>query len=119
MDDKVPSIRVEVPDEYGDAYDGNDGRQWVERRQRIGGKTLDVLREIKEGISDEKAFEIICGELQHIIVDWNLEGDDGPLPKPFSTPEAFKALYASDYRLMNWVAMLPFLGVGDLLASKN
>ena len=122
MKEEIPVIRVEVPEQFGTAYDGADGRQWVERRQRIGGSVLRVLSGLSDKLSDEEAFPIICQELSKTIVDWNLEGDDGPLPKPFKNKKAFVALFESDYRVMDWVGSLPFTPMARLLEtleSKN
>ena len=98
---EVPAhIRIEVPvEEFGDAYAG----QWVERRQRIGRPAIKQLGELKEVFSEEKEFEIACEILGTIFTDWNLESDEGPLPKPWDNPEAFKALMDSDMDLTLWV----------------
>lgn len=122
MKEEIPVIRVTVPEEFGTAYDGEDGRQWVERRQRISGKLLKALDGVGAKVSDEEAFPIICQELGKVILDWNLEGDGGPLPKPHKNKKAFEALFDSDFSLLMWVASLPFLSMARLLEqadSKN
>jgi len=113
--EEIPFIRICVPEEFGDAYDGPDGRQWVERRQRISGKLLVELKGLDAKITDEDAFKIISKNLAEVILDWNLEGDKGALPKPRGNPKAFQALFDSDYRLMDWVASLPFFSMARLL----
>ena len=98
---EVPaSIQINVPiEEFGDAYKG----QWVKRRQRIG-KVLTAKFDAMTGFFTEKeAFEHGCKVLAEIYADWNLEGDEGPLPKPWGNPEAFKALLDSDLDLSLWV----------------
>jgi len=117
--EKPASIRVEVPTQHGPAYDGEDGRQWVERRQRVSGKALLALEGLAQKLSDEKAFEEICKVLADIFTDWNLESDRGPLPKPWNNPKAFAALFDSDFMVLVWVGTLPFLSVGDLFESKT
>ena len=113
--DEIPTIRIEVPAEFGTAYDGAEGRQWVERRQRISGKLLKQMENLGEKVSDEKAFPLICEELAKVILDWNLEGDKGALPKPYKNKKAFEALFESDFSLLMWVAFLPFLSMARLL----
>ena len=120
MKEKPAAIRVEVPAEYGLAYDSGDGRQWVERRQRISGLVLKGLRAvIKNPFTDEEAFAELAKILATVFTDWDLEGDDGPLPQPWENAKAFHALFESDYRLMDWVGSLPFSTVGELLDLKN
>lgn len=136
---KPLAIRIEVPAQYGTAYNGEDGRQWVERRQRVSGKALrdldgvgrkltggaqdDLAQDAKEAAKaaarDKEAFEKVCKVLAGIFTDWNLEGDKGPLPKPWGNPKAFAALFDSDFTLLVWVGSLPFVTVGDLFDSKN
>jgi len=98
---EVPAhIRIEVPvEEFGDAYTD----QWVERRQRIGKPIVAKFDEMSKFFTDKKAFEHGCKVLAEIYTDWNLTGDDGPLPKPWGNPEAFKALLDSDLDLSLWV----------------
>jgi hypothetical protein len=119
--EKPAAIRIEVPQEYGDAYDGEDGRQWVERRQRISGEALRSIDRVNQKLmgEDEKMFKEACKVLAEMFTDWNLEGDEGPLPKPWGNPKAFSALFASDWVVCLWVATLPFQSVGDLHNLKN
>ena len=116
---KPLAIRVEVPAQYGTAYDGEDGRQWVERRQRVSGRAIRDLEGLAEKLSDEQAFKEICKVLAEIFTDWNLESDKGPLPKPWGNPKAFAALFDSDFTVLVWVGSLSFVTVGDLFDSKN
>ena len=122
MKEQIPAIQIPVPEEYGDAYDGEEGRQWVLRKQRIGRKWLKELDGLAEKVSDDKAFKAICGALSEIILDWNLEGDEGPLPKPHKNSKAFQALYDSDFAVAMWVAQLPFFSIARLteqMQEKN
>jgi len=117
---KPAVIRVEVPPELGEIYDGEKERQWVERRHRISGATLKACEgTLGKLINDEQAFEALCVAMSDVLVDWTLEGDDGPLPKPWQNPAAFRALYESDYEVLGWVWNLTFMSVAELLASKN
>ena len=111
------SIKISVPvEEFGDAYKG----QWVMRRQRIGATIHKELESFKNVFSDDKAFKGISKVLATIFTDWTLEGDDGPLPKPWENPEAFKALLDSDLDLTLWVLGLPSTPVVQLVQpSKN
>ena len=117
--EKPVAIRVEVAAHLGDAYDGKEGRQWVERRQRVSGKYLRQLEGLSKKLTDEEAFQDACKVLSKLFTDWTLEGDDGPLPKPWKNSKAFQALYDSDFTLLVWVSGLVFLSVGDLLDQKN
>ncbi|GAH33020.1 unnamed protein product [marine sediment metagenome] len=115
---EVPAhIRIEVPaEEFGDAYKG----QWVERRQRIGRDTHKQLEELKNIFDDMKAFKATSKIYAAIFTDWNLEDDEGPLPKPWGNPDAFRALLDSDLDLCLWVAMLPAMPMVQLVQpSKN
>ena len=98
---EVPAhIRIEVPvEEFGDAYAG----QWVERRQRVGGPPMRQLDELDNVFKEDEQFETVSEIMSTIFTDWNLEGDSGPLPKPWGNPEAFKALLDSDMDLTLWV----------------
>ena len=104
MTDVPASIPIEVPeDRFGDAYTTNGKREWVKRRQRIGRGLLKQLEGIEDVFDDEEAFKEICLIYAQIFTDWNLSGDDGPLPKPWGNPEAFEALMDSDVRLWIWM----------------
>jgi hypothetical protein len=117
MADIPVSIRIEVPeDRFGDAYTTDGGRQWVERRQRLGRSLLRPLEEIENIYTDEDAFKAACPLMAEIFTDWNLSGDDGPLPKPWRNAEAFWALMDSDVRLMLWVIELIHMPMSSLLA---
>lgn len=119
MKNGIPTVRIEVPEEYGTAYDGEDGRQWVERRQRIGGKYIRELDGLAQKVTDEEGFKVISKVLSQLFTDWNLEGDEGPLPKPWKSAKAFQALFDSDFNLLMWVASLPFLSMREALEQKN
>ena len=111
------SIRIEVPvEEFGDAYEG----QWVERRQRIGKPLVEEFEKMAEFFTEDKAFKHGCKVLSTIFTDWNLGGDDGPLPKPWENPEAFKALLDSDLDLTLWVLGRIHMPIVQLVQpSKN
>ena len=118
---EVPAhIRIEVPvEEFGDAYAG----QWVERRQRIGRLTLNQLNGIKHVFKEEKSLEKVSEILATIFTDWTIGGDEGPLPKPWDNPEAFKVLANSDLDLGLWILSLVPMPMVQLVAlvqpSKN
>ena len=111
------SIRIDVPvEEFGDAYKG----QYVRRRQRIGRDAHKELEGIKNVFSDDKAFEASGKIMATLFTDWTIEGDDGPLPKPWENPEAFRALLGSDMDLTLWVLGLVSTPVVQLVQpSKN
>ena len=114
---EVPAhIRIEVPaEEFGDAYEG----QWVERRQRIGRDTHKRLEKLKI-FEEDKAFKGASKILATIFTDWNLEGDEGPLPKPWDNPDAFEALMNSDMDLTLWVLLQVATPMAQLVQpSKN
>lgn len=115
---EVPAhIRIEVPaEEFGDAYKG----QWVERRQRIGGSWHREIEKIENVFKDMKAFKKASVLLAAVFTDWNLEGDEGPLPKPWDNPDAFRALLDSDLDLALWVLTLTTRPIVQLVQpSKN
>ena len=111
------SIRIDVPvEEFGDAYKG----QWVRRRQRVGKPIADQFEGIKGFFTEKKAFEHGCKVLAEIYTDWTLEGDGGPLPKPWGNPDAFVALLDSDLDLSLWILGQIHLKVSQLVQpSKN
>ena len=134
MEGQTPAaIRVEVPEEFGEVYDGAEGRQWVKRRFRISGYLIKFMEGFSKKLdsigdtSDEakakeaKANEKECWQaLSEVFTDWNLEGDDGPLPKPWKNPKAFAALFESDWILLMWVAGLVAKSIDQLVnPSKN
>jgi len=102
-------ITIEVPvGKFGDAYAG----QWVERCQYIGKPLIDLWSQFialfMAGVLTEAALlERGHRVLAQIYTDWNLEGDAGPLPKPWGNPEAFRTLADNDLNLALWVAGLP------------
>lgn len=117
---EVPAhIRIEVPaEEFGDAYEG----QWVERRQRIGRDAHKQLEELKvfDSKKGEKAFKTASEILATLFTDWTLEGDEGPLPKPWGNPGAFRALMDSDMDLTLWVLLQVARPMAQLVQpSKN
>jgi hypothetical protein len=118
---EVPvGIKIEVPEErFGDAYTKNGEREWVERRQRLGRKVLKQLAELENIYTDEEAFKLACPLLAQIFTDWNLSGDEGPLPKPWANAEAFEALMDSDVRLMLWVIDLVHMPMSALLVPEK
>ena len=94
------SIRIDVPvEEFGDAYKG----QYVRRRQRIGKPLVEQFEKMTGFFTEVKAFKYGCKLLAEIFTDWTLEGDGGPLPKPWENPDAFVALLDSDLDLSLWV----------------
>ena len=122
MKEQIPAIQIPVPEDFGDAYDGTEGRQWVQRRQRVGGTGLKQIEKLSEKISDDKMFKVICDVLSEMYLDWNLESDEGPLPKPYKNRKAFEALFESDFSLFMWVGTLPFYRVStltEMLQEKN
>ena len=105
MIERPEGERIPVPiDRFGSAYDG----QWVERRARPD-RLFDMMVAI---ITNGPGYRL--GDLHTQIeqqakilamtfTDWNLEGDDGPLPKPWLDPGAFLAILETDYRLLMWL----------------
>jgi len=73
------------------------------------------LEELENIYSDEDAFKAACPLLAAVFTDWNLSGDEGPLPKPWRNAEAFQALMDSDVRLMLWIIELVHTPVSSLL----
>jgi len=120
-DVKVPaSIRVEVPEEFGTAYTNEDGsRQWVERRQRIGKSLIKTFERLSELYTDDEAFEEARPVLATVFTDWNLEDDEGPLPKPWGNPDAFDALLECDLDLSLWVLGLIVRPMADLIQPEK
>lgn len=119
---EVPAgIRIDVPEEYGSAYTTNGERQWVERRQRIGKSLAKKLEGLAEAFSDDnKAAKEAYKILATMFTDWTLCDDEGPLPKPWGSPEAFDALLECDLDLSLWVLGLIHQPISQLLApSKN
>lgn len=116
-----PGVRVEVPKDFGFAYGTKEEREWVERRQRIGKSLIKEFEELDEFYTDEKAFKKGCKTLGKCFTDWNLTGDEGPLPKPWGNPGAFEALIESDLDLSLWVLGLIHQTMAVLLEepSKN
>lgn len=115
----LPSIRVVVPEEYGTAYDEGGGRQWVERRQRMGRALVRQFESVeKDFLKKEKAFQKVAELMGQVFTDWNLTGDDGPLPKPWGNSEAFVALVDSDLDLFLWVSSLIYKSISQLLATE-
>jgi len=115
---EVPAhIRIEVPvEEFGDAYTG----QWVERRQRVGRLALNRLSEIKHVFKEEESLEEVSEILATIFTDWTIGGDEGPLPKPWNNPEAFKVLANSDLDLALWILTVVGTPMLELVQpSKN
>lgn len=96
----VPSaVRVEVPEDYGACYAG----QYIERRVRIGRRVLRVLDGLKQFVADDEQFQTACEIFSALITDWNLKGEEGPLPKPWGNPQAFVELADSDIDLFIWL----------------
>jgi len=109
--EKPQPIRIDVPGEFGTIYEG----QWVERAIRTSRDDYKKIRQIEKStaswLSDDRALANLSAPLSHIYTDWNLEGDDGPLPKPWGDSKAFEALAASDLHLFLWVlrkSLAPF-----------
>jgi len=121
MNEETPAeIRVEVPPEFGEVYSTDGERQWVERRHRISVRILQACEgKLFEVLEDEKAFQKLCENMGQVFTDWTIEGDSGPLPKPWQNPKAFVALADSDYELLMWVWNLTFMSVAELLDQKN
>ena len=97
------SIRVMVPEEYGACYEG----QWVERGIRVKREHYKAIRDVQEReesyLRDDEALTELSLVLASVYTDWNLEGDEGPLPKPWGDPKAFEALASSDLSLFLWL----------------
>lgn len=118
--EKPVPIRVEVPPEFGEVYSTDGERQWVERRHRISVSMLKGCEgKLFELLDDDKAFKKLAENMAEVFVDWNIEDDDGPLPKPWRDWKAFQALADSDYELLMWVWNLTFKSLGELLDRKN
>lgn len=112
--DKPQPIRVPVPEEYGAVYEG----QWVERAIRVSRDDYKAIRDTEGGkvswMRDDKLLASLSVALSHIYTDWNLEGDDGPLPKPWGDPKAFEALAASDLYVFLWLVRICLSPVSEL-----
>ena len=112
--EKPQSIRVAVPSEHGTVYEG----QWVDRAIRISREDYKAIRAVEDAkkpwIRDDKQLAELSIVLSHIYTDWNLEGDDGPLPKPWGDPKAFEALAASDLHLFLWLLRKSLASVAEL-----
>lgn len=97
--------RIRVPtDRFGSAYEG----QWVERRlqpdelfDRYIARVIGAPGYGAGGVWGQLEDQIKI--LSLVITDWNLEGDDGPLPKPWLDPGAFLTLYLMDYNMLLWL----------------
>lgn len=122
---KPTGIRVAVPDEFGSVYDNADGsRQYVERRQQVGKAAVAELKNLVELLKEEERFEKVCEVFQSVYLDWDLaDSVDGPLPKPWQNPEAFKLLIDMDINLALWTVglihapmsrLIPLLAEDDL-----
>lgn len=114
--EKPQPIRIEVPEDCGTVYEG----QWVERAIRVSRDDYKAIRAVESArktnwMRDDKLLSRLSGSLAHIYTDWNLEGDDGPLPKPWREPKAFEALAASDLHLFLWVLQKSLAPFGQLV----
>jgi len=117
---KPKGIKVLLPeDQFGSAYGEGTDRQWVERRQRIGRSLIDTLAKSGNIYEDKAAFSKAAKVMANIFTDWTLEGDEGPLSKPWGNPKAFEELVETDLDLSLWVFGIPFRPVSELLADED
>lgn len=110
--DKPQAIRVPVPTEqYGAVYEA----QWVERVIRVKREFYKGIRDVDvKFMRDDEALAELSAILCHVYANWNLEGDDGPLPEPWGDPKAFEALAASDLNLFLWIVRNALAPVAEL-----
>lgn len=114
--EKPKAISIDVPERFRDAYEG----QWVKRRIRV---SRSIWKAIVSGgtkyFEDDKILAEIAASLAEVFTDWNLEADDGPLPKPWGNPEAFLALADSDIELCAWVVNTSIAPLASLVESEK
>lgn len=109
MSDKPRSIRVPVPEHFGDGYGDGEERQWVERAQRIGRQDIKALAELDGLLSSEQAFKQACEQLAENITSWNLTTESGDaFPEPYGNPDAFARLADDNWQLFMWLSELVF-----------
>jgi hypothetical protein len=118
--EKPQSIKVMVPTEFGTVYEG----QWVERVIRVSRDDYKAIRQLEDAkvswMRDDKLLAELSAILSHLFTDWNLEGEEGPLPKPWEEPKAFEALAASDLHLFLWLLRKSLASVAELAEpAKN
>ncbi len=94
-------VRLEVPEELlGAGY-------WIEVRRRLKMKDLTLFAGFSRfaNLSPAEtlaAMDDVFAALGMIVVDWNLEDEEGqPLPSPKDNPEAFGELYVDT---LTWLA---------------
>lgn len=104
MADKPESIRVTVPESYGDAFGQGEERQWTERRIYIGRDVkLEISGLLDQSYDERKAFERLCAILAEHHTAWGLTDEEGnPLPEPWQNPDAFERLADVSYDLFIW-----------------
>ena len=117
---KPRSIRVIVPDYFGDGYGEGGDRQWIERSQRIGRDDIAELAGLEGLLTKKKAFKAACEKLSGAIVDWNLASEGGePLPMPYGDPKAFEQLADDNWQLFQWVAEVLFTPLSVLVTPPK
>lgn len=120
LDELPRSIRVVVPDYFGDGYGEGDDRQWIKRSQRIGRDDIAELAGLEGLLTKKNAFKAACEKLSGAIVDWNLASEGGePLPKPYGDPKAFAQLADDNWQLFQWVAEVLFTPLSVLVTPPK
>lgn len=121
-DERPQSIRVAVPESYGDAFGKGENRQWLERRVYIGRDVKGEIGDLLEiGIGQQKAFDRLCEIFSNCITGWGLTTEDGEaLPDPWQNPAAFDTLADVSLDLFLWCSRVIFTSLGMLVpVEKN
>ena len=118
--EKPRTIRVVVPDYFGDGYGEGDDRQWIERSQRIGRDDIKELASLDGLLTSKKSFEAACKTISQAVVNWNLASEGGePLPKPYGDPKALMQLADDNWQLFQWVAEVLFTPLSVLVTPPK